>query len=237
MDPNSHTETYMAMKLKVDNWRWAGVPIFCSHRKAFAQASHRGGNAVQHVPHLPFDVTQTRNLGPNALVLRIQPDEGITLRFGAKVPGQAFRVRTVSMDFSYGAAFLEETPDAYERLLLDAMVGDPPCSFAPTKCNKRGGSWLRFMKLGVIRVSHWLVTRPERGAQTKPTNCCLRPAGNGGRHEDQLASIPTSLTGAVPTSRSADVVKAIEDLRRAELRAATRTSVATLIIVAGLPKR
>ena len=64
-------------------------------------------------------------LGPNALVLRIQPDEGITLRFGAKVPGQAFQVRTVTMDFSYGAAFLEETPDAYERLLLDAMVGDP----------------------------------------------------------------------------------------------------------------
>jgi glucose-6-phosphate 1-dehydrogenase len=67
----------------------------------------------------------TRGLGRNALVLRIQPDEGITLRFGAKVPGQAFRVRTVSMDFSYGAAFVEETPEAYERLLLDAMVGDP----------------------------------------------------------------------------------------------------------------
>jgi glucose-6-phosphate 1-dehydrogenase len=59
------------------------------------------------------------------MVLRIQPDEGITLRFGAKVPGQAFRVRSVSMDFFYGAAFLEETPEAYERLLLDALVGDP----------------------------------------------------------------------------------------------------------------
>ncbi len=64
-------------------------------------------------------------LGPNALVLRIQPDEGITLRFGAKVPGQAFDVRSVSMDFSYGAAFLEEAPEAYERLLLDALLGDP----------------------------------------------------------------------------------------------------------------
>ncbi|HWH34356.1 MAG TPA: glucose-6-phosphate dehydrogenase, partial [Acidimicrobiales bacterium] len=73
----------------------------------------------------PFAPTQVRELGPNALVLRIQPDEGITLRFGAKVPGQAFDVRSVSMDFSYGAAFAEEAPEAYERLLLDALVGDP----------------------------------------------------------------------------------------------------------------
>jgi glucose-6-phosphate 1-dehydrogenase len=77
------------------------------------------------VPHLPFSVSESTGLHPNALVLRIQPDEGITLRFGAKVPGQAFEVRDVLMDFSYGAAFLEESPDAYERLLLDAMVGDP----------------------------------------------------------------------------------------------------------------
>ena len=77
------------------------------------------------VPHLPFAASQARELGPNALVLRIQPDEGITLRFGAKVPGQSFAVRTVSMDFLYGAAFAEETAEAYERLLLDAFIGDP----------------------------------------------------------------------------------------------------------------
>ena len=76
------------------------------------------------VPHLPFAASQAKGLEPDALVLRIQPDEGITLRFGAKVPGQAFQVRSVSMDFFYGAAFLEETPEAYERLLLDALVGD-----------------------------------------------------------------------------------------------------------------
>jgi glucose-6-phosphate 1-dehydrogenase len=70
-------------------------------------------------------MSQAEGLEPDALVLRIQPDEGITLRFGAKVPGQAFRVRSVSMDFFYGAAFLEETPEAYERLLLDALLGDP----------------------------------------------------------------------------------------------------------------
>src|SRR5881275_385943 len=76
------------------------------------------------VPHLPFARDQAEGLEADALVLRIQPDEGITLRFGAKVPGQAFLVRSVSMDFFYGAAFLEETPDAYERLLLDALIGD-----------------------------------------------------------------------------------------------------------------
>ena len=80
---------------------------------------------LHDVTHLPFPPEATQGLGPNALLLRIQPDDAITLRFGAKVPGQAFRVRTVSMDFSYGAAFLEQASDAYERLLLDAMVGDP----------------------------------------------------------------------------------------------------------------
>ena len=77
------------------------------------------------VPHLPFPASLARGLGPNALVLRIQPDEGITLRFGAKVPGHSFRVRTASMDFSYDETFKEESPEAYERLLLDALLGDP----------------------------------------------------------------------------------------------------------------
>lgn len=125
VDPNSSTETYLAMKLKVDNWRWAGVPIYVRTGKRLPKRITEVALQFKSVPHLAFGEAQTRNLGPNALVLRIQPDEGITLRIGAKVPGQAFKVRTVSSDFSYGAAFLEETPDAYERLLLDAMVGDP----------------------------------------------------------------------------------------------------------------
>jgi glucose-6-phosphate 1-dehydrogenase len=74
---------------------------------------------------MAFGVAESQGLRPNALVLRIQPDEGVALRFGAKIPGQAFNVRDVLMDMSYGSAFLEEAPDAYERLLLDAMVGDP----------------------------------------------------------------------------------------------------------------
>ena len=123
--PDSRTETYVAMRLCVDNWRWAGVPIFLRTGKRLPKRLTEVAMEFRQVPHLPFPREGAAGLGPNALVLRIQPDEGISLHFGAKVPGQAFRLRTVSMDFSYGAAFLEEAPEAYERLLLDAMVGDP----------------------------------------------------------------------------------------------------------------
>ena len=123
--PHSQTETYVAMRLKVDNWRWAGVPIYVRTGKYLPKRVTEVAMEFNRVPHLPFAMSQAEGLDPDALVLRIQPDEGITLRFGAKVPGQAFRVRSVSMDFFYGAAFLEETPEAYERLLLDALLGDP----------------------------------------------------------------------------------------------------------------
>jgi glucose-6-phosphate 1-dehydrogenase len=125
VDPNSQTETYVAMKLYVDNWRWAGVPIYIRTGKRLPKRTTEVALQFQGVPHLAFDAAESRELRPNALVLRIQPDEGVALRFGAKVPGQAFRVRDVLMDMSYGASFLEEAPEAYERLLLDAMVGDP----------------------------------------------------------------------------------------------------------------
>jgi glucose-6-phosphate 1-dehydrogenase len=125
VDPHSETETYVAMRLLVDNWRWAGVPFFVRTGKRLPKRVTEVAMQFKDVPHLPFAVSQAEGLDPDLLVLRIQPDEGITLRFGAKVPGQAFRVRSVSMDFFYGAAFLEETPEAYERLLLDALVGDP----------------------------------------------------------------------------------------------------------------
>jgi glucose-6-phosphate 1-dehydrogenase len=125
VDPESQTETYVAMRLRVDNWRWAGVPVYVRTGKRLPKRVTEVALQFHNVPHLPFAANKTRGLHPNALVMRIQPDEGITLRFGAKVPGQAFEVRDVLMDFSYGAAFIEEPPDAYERLLLDAMVGDP----------------------------------------------------------------------------------------------------------------
>ncbi len=124
-EPQSQTETYVALKLSVDNWRWAGVPIYIRTGKRLPKRLTEVALQFKAVPHLAFPKEAATGLNPNALVMRIQPDEGVTLRFGAKVPGQAFMVRDVLMDFSYGAAFLEEPPDAYERLLLDAMVGDP----------------------------------------------------------------------------------------------------------------
>jgi glucose-6-phosphate 1-dehydrogenase len=125
VSPTSTTETYVALELELDNWRWAGVPFYVRTGKRLPKRVTEVVLAFKPVPHLPFASEASRGLRPNALVLRIQPDEGITLRFGAKVPGGTFEVRDVLMDFSYGAAFLESPPDAYERLLLDAMIGDP----------------------------------------------------------------------------------------------------------------
>jgi glucose-6-phosphate 1-dehydrogenase len=125
VDPRSQTETYVALKLEVDNWRWAGVPIYIRTGKRLPKRLTEVALQFHKVPHLAFTAAESRDLRPNTLVLRVQPDEGVALRFGAKVPGQAFKVRDVLMDMSYGSSFLEEAPDAYERLLLDAMVGDP----------------------------------------------------------------------------------------------------------------
>lgn len=125
VSPRSMTETYVAMKLSVDNWRWAGVPVYVRTGKRLPMRVTEVALRFQRVPHLPFAAQLSRELEPNTMVVRIQPEEGISVGFGAKVPGQAFRVRSVRMDFSYDAWFSESPPDAYERLLLDAMIGDP----------------------------------------------------------------------------------------------------------------
>jgi len=124
VDPLSHTETFAAMRLDVDNWRWAGVPFYVRTGKRLPSRVTEVALQFQRPPHLPIPDAQLTELEPDALILRIQPDEGITLRFGAKVPGHSFRVRSASMDFSYDATFREESPEAYERLLLDALIGD-----------------------------------------------------------------------------------------------------------------
>ena len=125
VDPLSRTETYAALRLDVDNWRWAGVPFYLRTGKRLPSRVTEVALQFQRPPHLPIAAGQASELDADALVLRIQPDEGITLRFGAKVPGHSFRVRTASMQFSYGESFAEESPEAYERLLLDALLGDP----------------------------------------------------------------------------------------------------------------
>ena len=125
VDPASQVETFLAMRLMVDNWRWAGVPFYVRTGKKLAKRVTEVMMQFKPVPHLPFSNNLTQDLTPNDLVVRIQPDEGIALQFGAKVPGPEFRIRDAELDFSYAEEFDEEPPEAYERLLLDAMLGDP----------------------------------------------------------------------------------------------------------------
>ena len=124
VDPHSVTETYVAMQLAVDNWRWAGVPVYLRTGKRLDRRVTEVAMQFHRVPHLAFGTRLSRDLRPNELVIRVQPDEGIGLLFGAKVPGEAFRLRSVNMDFSYARVFQGTNADAYERLLYDAMIGD-----------------------------------------------------------------------------------------------------------------
>ncbi len=123
---DSSTETYAAIRLGVDTRRWAGVPFYLRTGKRLATRMTEIAVIFQRAPHLPFNATDAKELGQNALVIRVQPDEGITMRFGSKVPGSAMEVRDVNMDFAYGESFTESSPEAYERLLLDVLIGDPP---------------------------------------------------------------------------------------------------------------
>ncbi|WP_323450577.1 glucose-6-phosphate dehydrogenase [Streptomyces yaizuensis] len=124
IDPSSKTDTYAAIKLGIDNRRWAGVPFYLRTGKRLGRRVTEIAVVFQRAPHSPFDHTATEELGQNALVIRVQPDEGVTLRFGSKVPGTSMEVRDVSMDFAYGESFTESSPEAYERLILDVLLGD-----------------------------------------------------------------------------------------------------------------
>lgn len=122
---NSTTETFAAITLEVDTRRWAGVPFYLRTGKRLGRRVTEIAVVFKRAPHLPFDQTMTEELGQNALVIRVQPDEGVTMRFGSKVPGSSMEVRDVNMDFSYGQAFTESSPEAYERLILDMLLGEP----------------------------------------------------------------------------------------------------------------
>jgi glucose-6-phosphate 1-dehydrogenase len=123
--PSSTTETYVGIKLLIDNWRWAGVPFYLRVGKRLPKRATEVAIHFKTAPLHLFHGAAGEEPSPNLLVLRIQPDEGISLRFGAKVPGTRADVRPVNMDFRYGSSFGVDAPEAYERLLLDAMLGDP----------------------------------------------------------------------------------------------------------------
>ncbi|WP_030615050.1 glucose-6-phosphate dehydrogenase [Streptomyces fulvoviolaceus] len=124
INAKSKTDTYAAIKLEVDNRRWAGVPFYLRTGKRLGRRVTEIAVVFQRAPHSPFDTTATEELGSNAIVIRVQPDEGVTVRFGSKVPGTSMEIRDVSMDFAYGESFTESSPEAYERLILDVLLGD-----------------------------------------------------------------------------------------------------------------
>jgi glucose-6-phosphate 1-dehydrogenase len=123
--PDSQTETYAAMRIFIDNWRWAGVPFYIRAGKRLPKRVTEIRVQFKRPPHLTFGREAMKEVDPNAITLRIQPEEGISLKFGAKVPSAGLRIRSVTMDFQYITSFLVEAPEAYERLLLDCMIGDP----------------------------------------------------------------------------------------------------------------
>ncbi|MEW2297377.1 glucose-6-phosphate dehydrogenase [Streptomyces sp. NPDC006743] len=124
IDPQSKTDTYAAVKLGIDNRRWAGVPFYLRTGKRLGRRVTEIAVVFKRAPHSPFDSTATEELGENAIVIRVQPDEGMTVRFGSKVPGTSMEIRDVTMDFAYGESFTESSPEAYERLILDVLLGD-----------------------------------------------------------------------------------------------------------------
>ncbi|MGB3414814.1 MAG: glucose-6-phosphate dehydrogenase [Microbacteriaceae bacterium] len=124
--PESGTETYAALKLSIETRRWAGVPFYLRAGKRLGRRVTEIAIVFKRAPQIIYQDFQTASLGQNALVIRVQPNEGVTIRFGSKVPGDSQNIRDVTMDFGYGHAFTEASPEAYERLILDVLLGDPP---------------------------------------------------------------------------------------------------------------
>jgi glucose-6-phosphate 1-dehydrogenase len=122
--PDSVTETYVAAKLFVDNWRWADTPFYIRTGKRLPKRETTIAIQFKRAPHPPFEIDSEDGLRPNVLLVHVQPDEGVSLAVGAKVPGQGMTIRTVHMDFLYGGAFRTGLPEAYERLILDCLLGD-----------------------------------------------------------------------------------------------------------------
>ncbi len=126
MNPESTTETYAAMRVEIDTPRWTGVPFYLRAGKRLGRRVTEIAVVFKRSPQHLFEPGQVSSLSQNALVIRVQPDEGVTVKFGSKVPGAGMQVRDVTMDFGYGHAFTEQSPEAYERLIFDVLLGDPP---------------------------------------------------------------------------------------------------------------
>jgi glucose-6-phosphate 1-dehydrogenase len=122
--PDSRTETYAALRVHVSNWRWAGVPFYLRTGKQLARKLTEIAVILKPIPHLALQSSGSVGIQANQIVFTLQPDEGVSVSIGAKIPGTRMRIRPVNMEFRYGTSFLSESPEAYERLILDAMRGD-----------------------------------------------------------------------------------------------------------------
>ena len=152
--PDSATETFAMVTMYFDNWRWSGVPFYIRSGKRLAKRVTEIAIQFKDAPHQLFGREMMEQVAPNQLIVRIQPDEGITLRFGAKVPGQVTRIRDVNMDFRYGSSFGVQLAEAYERLILDCILGDPTL-YARTDMTERG--WEIVMPI----LEEWAATKKE----------------------------------------------------------------------------
>ncbi|MGH2741187.1 MAG: glucose-6-phosphate dehydrogenase [Thermoleophilaceae bacterium] len=164
---DSRTETYAALRVEVDNWRWAGVPIYVRTGKRLARKVTEIAVTLKPVPHLAFQAEGSIGVQPNQLVMAVQPNEGVSLSLGAKIPGTRMRIRPVNMEFLYGTAFLSQSPEAYERLIMDAMRGDATLF---TRDDEVEGQW---------RVIDPILERWAGEDGALPTY----PAGSGGPQE------------------------------------------------------
>ncbi len=152
--PDSATQTFAMLTMYFDNWRWSGVPFYIRSGKRLAKRVTEIAIQFKEAPHQLFGKEMMDQKSPNQLVIRIQPDEGITMRVGAKVPGQVTRIRDVNMDFRYGASFGVQLAEAYERLLLDCILGDPTL-YARTDMTERG--WEIVMPV----LEEWAATKAD----------------------------------------------------------------------------
>jgi glucose-6-phosphate 1-dehydrogenase len=121
---DSRTETFAALRVHVSNWRWSGVPFYLRTGKRLARKVTEIVVTLKPVPHLAFQSTGSVGVQANQIILTVQPDEGVSVSIGAKIPGARMRIRPVNMEFHYGTSFVSESPEAYERLILDAMRGE-----------------------------------------------------------------------------------------------------------------
>ena len=166
---DSSTETYVALRLEVDNWRWAGVPIYLRTGKRLARKVTEIAVTLKPVPHLAFKAEGSVGVQPNQLILTVQPNEGVSLSLGAKIPGSQMRIRPVNMEFLYGTSFLSQSPEAYERLIMDAMRGDPTLF---TRNDEVEAQWRiidPILERGRRARTRSRSTRPGRRARRRPT--------------------------------------------------------------------